>query len=80
MQRGTGRVADNRSQGLAFTAGDRGAAPRNVDTPRGRITVTPNGAAVAAMDARTVDAVAVDAFVRGGRLEQPAPVKEETTP
>ncbi|HEV7589827.1 MAG TPA: adenylate/guanylate cyclase domain-containing protein [Longimicrobium sp.] len=79
VQRGTGRVADNRSQSLAMTAGTRGVT-RNVETPSGRITVTANEAAVAAMDARAVDAVAVDAFVRGGRLEQPAPVKEETTP
>jgi adenylate cyclase len=81
VQRGTGQVADNRSQGLAMTAGTRGVGPtRNVETPSGRITVTANVEAVAAMDARTVDAVAVDAFVRGGRLEQSAPVKEETTP
>jgi class 3 adenylate cyclase len=79
VHRGTGQVADNRSQGLAMTAGTRGVT-RTVETPGGRITVTSNTAAVAAMDARTVDAVAVDAFVRGGRLEQPAPVKEETTP
>jgi len=77
VQRGTGRVADNRSQSLAMTAGARGV---NVDTPGGRIAVTPDNAAVAAMDARTVDAVAVDAFMRGGRLEQTVPVKEETTP
>jgi len=79
VQRGTGQVADNRSQGLAMTAGTRGVT-RNVETPGGRIMVTANAAAVAAMDARTVDAVAVDAFIRGGRLEQAAPVKEETTP
>jgi len=82
VHRGTGQVADNRSQGLAMTAGTRGIGPttHTVETPSGRITVTTNVEAVAAMDARTVDAVAVDAFVRGGRLEQPAPVKEETTP
>ena len=79
VQRGTGRVADNRSQSLALTAGARGVN-RTVDTPGGRITVTSDDAAVRAMDARTVDAVAVDAFIRGGRLEQTAPVKEETTP
>jgi hypothetical protein len=79
VQRGTGQVANNRSQGLAMTAGTRGVT-RSVETPSGRISVTANEAAVAAMDARTVDAVAVDAFVRGGRLEPQAPVKEETTP
>jgi adenylate cyclase len=79
VQRGTGQVADNRSQSLALTAGARGVN-RTVDTPGGRITVSTDDAAVAAMDARQVDAVAVDAFIRGGRLEQTVPVKEETTP
>jgi adenylate cyclase len=78
VQRGTGRVADNRSQGAAATAGARGVT-RTVNTPGGTIHVTADEAAVAAMDARAVDAVAVDAFVRGGRLEQAAPVKEETS-
>ena len=35
VQRGTGRVADNRSQSLALTAGARGVT-RTVDTPGGR--------------------------------------------
>jgi adenylate cyclase len=78
VQRGTGRVAENRSQGFAATSGARGVT-RNVDTPGGRISVTPNNAAVAAMDGRAVDAVAVDDFVRTGRLETAVPVKEETS-
>jgi hypothetical protein len=78
ITRGTGRVADNRTQGVALTAGARGVT-RTIDTPSGRVTVTTNDAAVAAMDARAVDAVAVDAFLRGGRLEQTVPVKEETS-
>jgi len=41
--------------------------------------VTPDPAAVAAMERRSVDAVALDAFVQAGRLEQPVPVKEEGT-
>jgi ABC-type enterochelin transport system substrate-binding protein len=76
VQRATGQVAANRSEGTASTAGARGVT---VDTPAGKVDVTPNPAAVAAMDRRPVDAVAVDAFVREGRLEPPVPVKEETT-
>jgi len=78
ITRGSGRVADNRSQGVALTAGARGVT-RTVNTPGGTITVTTDDAAVAAMDARAVDAVAVDAFMRAGRLEQSVPVKEETS-
>ena len=77
VARGTGRVAENRSQGFAATAGARGVT-RTVQTPGGTIQVTPDNAAVAAMDARAVDAVAVDAFLRTGHLEAPVPVKEET--
>jgi len=76
VQRATGQVASNRSEGTMATAGARGVT---VDTPHGKVDVTPNPAAVAAMDRRPVDAVAVDAFVREGRLEQPVPVKEDTT-
>ncbi len=76
VQRATGQVAANNSAGTMATAGARGVT---VPTPHGDVEVTPNPAAVAAMDRRTVDAVAVDAFVREGRLEQPVPVKEEAT-
>lgn len=78
VQRGTGRVAENRTQSFAATAGARGVT-RSVETPSGRISVTTNDAAVAAMDARQVDAVAVDEFLRTGRLEAAVPVKEETS-
>jgi len=77
VQRATGTVAANRSEGTMATAGARGVT---VNTPQGSVNVTPNPTAVAAMDRRAVDAVAVDAFVREGKLEQPVPVKEETTP
>ncbi|HEX6750493.1 MAG TPA: adenylate/guanylate cyclase domain-containing protein [Longimicrobium sp.] len=80
VQRTTGQVASNRTASLAPTAGTRGVAPRTVQTPSGAVTVTPDAAAVAAMDQRAVDAVAVDAFTRDGRLGQSAPVKEETAP
>jgi adenylate cyclase len=71
----TGEASSNRTAALAPTAGARGVT--EVRTPRGTVRVTPNPAAVQAMDQRVVDAVAVDAFVREGRLEQPLPVKEE---
>ncbi|HSU15744.1 adenylate/guanylate cyclase domain-containing protein [Longimicrobium sp.] len=75
VQRTTGNVAANRTASLAPTAGARGVT---VQTPSGSINVTPDPAAVAAMDRRTTDAVAIDDFVRQGHLEQPVPVKEDT--
>ncbi|HET7229663.1 MAG TPA: adenylate/guanylate cyclase domain-containing protein [Longimicrobium sp.] len=77
VQRATGQAASNRSEGTVATAGARGVT--TVKTPQGNIQVNPDPAAVAAMDQRAVDAVAVDAFIREGRLEQPVPVKEEAT-
>ncbi|HEX8904625.1 MAG TPA: hypothetical protein VF771_07270, partial [Longimicrobiaceae bacterium] len=78
VSRTTGQVASSRTASLAPTAGARGVT--QVQTPQGTISVNPDPAAVLAMDQRTVDAVAVDQFVREGRLEQPVPVKEETAP
>jgi hypothetical protein len=78
VQRGTGQVAANRTNSLAATAGARGVT--QVQTPQGTIAVNPDPAAVAAMDQRATDAVALDAFIREGHLEQPVPVKEDTTP
>ncbi|HEX8245868.1 MAG TPA: adenylate/guanylate cyclase domain-containing protein, partial [Longimicrobium sp.] len=78
VQRTTGQAASNRTASLAPTAGARGVT--QVQTPQGTISVNPDPAAVLAMDQRAVDAVAVDAFVREGHLEPPAPVKEETAP
>lgn len=78
VQRSTGQVAANRTASLAPTAGARGVT--QVQTPQGTISVNPDPAAVLAMDQRTVDAVAVDGFVREGHLEQPVPVKEEAAP
>ncbi|HEU4560294.1 MAG TPA: adenylate/guanylate cyclase domain-containing protein [Longimicrobium sp.] len=75
VQQATGTVASNRSEGSAASAAARGVT--EVKTPKGTIRVTPNTAAVQAMDQRVVDAVAVDAFIREGQLEQSAPVKEE---
>jgi adenylate cyclase len=75
VQRTTGTVAANRTANLAPTAGARGVT---VQTPSGNINVTPDPAAIAAMDARTTDAVALDEFLRQGHLEQPVPVKEDT--
>jgi hypothetical protein len=60
------------------TAGLRGVT--RIQTPSGAIDVNPDSSVVRQMDARVVDAVAVDAFVRGGRLGAQLPVKEETTP
>jgi adenylate cyclase len=78
VQRTTGQVAANRTANLAPTAGARGVT--QVQTPSGTISVNPDVAAVAAMDRRATDAVAMDQFIREGHLEQPLPVKEETTP
>ena len=75
VQRTTGQVASNRSEGNMNTAGVRGVT--TVQTPRGQVAVNPDAAAVAAMDARVVDAVAVDAFIHAGHLGAAAPVKEE---
>src|SRR5262249_41589112 len=80
VQRTTGEVASNRTASLAPTAGTRGVAPRRGQRRQGATPVTPDAAAVAAMEQRAVDAVAVDAFNREGRLGAAAPVKEETAP
>jgi hypothetical protein len=76
IRQASGTVASNRSEGAATTAGARGVT---VQTPTGEINVTPDPAAVAAMDRRVVDAVAMDAFIRAGQLEPPLPVKEDAT-
>jgi hypothetical protein len=78
VQRATGQVASNRSEGTLATAAARGVT--QVQTPAGTISVNPDSAAVAAMDRRSVDAVAVDTFVHDGHLEQAIPVKEEVAP
>ncbi|MBV9109592.1 MAG: adenylate/guanylate cyclase domain-containing protein, partial [Gemmatimonadetes bacterium] len=76
VSRTTGQVAANRTNSLAPTAGARGVT--QVQTPQGTIAVNPDPAAIAAMDQRTTDAVAIDAFMREGHLEQAVPVKEDT--
>jgi adenylate cyclase len=70
-------TSNNTASSTANTAGARGV--RDVDTPSGRIQVNPDPAAVAAMERRPVNAVAVDAFLREGHLVVPVPVVEETT-
>jgi hypothetical protein len=69
-------TSNNTASSTASTAGARGA--RDVQTPSGTIRVDPDNAAVAAMDGRPVNAVAVDAFLREGHLIAPVPVMEET--
>jgi adenylate cyclase len=78
VHRTTGQMADNRTEGNVATAGLRGVT--RIQTPSGTIDVNPDSSVVRQMDARAVDAVAVDAFVRGGKLGAQLPVKEETTP
>jgi hypothetical protein len=68
-------ASNNTASSTANTAGARGVT---VDTPSGRLDVTPDRAAVAAMDGRPINAVAVDAFLREGHLVAPVPVVEET--
>lgn len=77
VHRTTGQLASNRTEGNTATAGVRGVT--TVVTPSGTIQVTPDTAAVGKMDDRVLDAVAVDAFAREGKLAQQSPVKEEAT-
>ncbi|HYJ80765.1 MAG TPA: hypothetical protein VEW03_14215, partial [Longimicrobiaceae bacterium] len=76
VQGATNRLGSNRSESSVASAAARGAVP--IQTPGGMISVTPDPAAVRAMESRTVDVVAVDAFIREGRLGAAPPVKEDT--
>jgi hypothetical protein len=66
---------------VVATAGARGLTPESkVRTPEGEITVRNDTLAIVAMEHRVVDPLALDEFIRQGRLGTSMPVKEEQIP
>ncbi len=74
---GLAEVGGTRAQAAAPTAGARGVRVRSGD---GMVEVTPDTAAVARMEARRSDPVALDEFLREAGLARALPIVEEAAP
>ncbi|MDB4949348.1 MAG: cyaA [Gemmatimonadetes bacterium] len=75
------QLGSNRSQEVVATAGSRALSTESkVSTPEGQLTIRNDTMAVIAMEHRPVDVLALDDFIRAGRLGTAMPVKEEQIP
>jgi adenylate cyclase len=75
------QMGSTRSQETIATAGSRALTDSSrVATPEGVVTIHNDTLAVIAMEHRSVDPVALDQFIRQGRLSAAMPVKEEQVP